>query len=335
MIRIGVLAPSDIAYRRFIPAIKKSQLIEYIGVACACNSEWNEKADNNDIIESEFLKAKKFQDAFGGSIFNGYHSLISSDKIDAIYVPLPPGLHFKWGMKVMEAGKHLLMEKPFSDSLENTVKMIDAAKANNVAVHENYAFIYHKQIETICNIVAEGKIGDLRLIRSAFGFPYRGENDFRYRKSMGGGSLMDCGGYPTRLASLLLGRSTEIVMSSLNSAKEHDVDVFGNATLRNDKGINAQIAFGMDNAYKCELEIWGSTGTLFTKRVFTPTADMETVININGESEQRIVVQPDDQFLNSAEHFAKCITDSNLREKRMNEIYTQSKLINDIRRLAE
>ena len=335
MIRIGVLAPSDIAFRRFVPAIKKSPIFEFVGVACATANEWDDSKADGSVIPSELDKAKKFMEVFGGKIFHGYREMISSSEIDALYVPLPPGLHYRWGMETVRAGKHLLLEKPFSDSYEHTLQLINASKEMNVAAHENFAFVYHKQIDTIMSIVREGSLGEIRLIRTAFGFPYRGENDFRYHSSMGGGALLDCGGYPTRLAHLLLNDNVCVTTASLNSARGHDVDVFGSATLKNGSGLTAQISFGMDNSYKCELEIWGSKGVLSTPRVFTPTAEMQTVLKVKTDTEQEIIIPPDDQFLHSAECFALCINDKTVREQRESEILIQSKLVEDIRRLSE
>lgn len=335
MIRIGVLAPSEIAFRRFVPAVKKSSIVEYVGVACASAKEWNENSCDTEIIPVELAKAERFQDTFGGKVFRSYRAMLESTDIDAVYVPLPPGLHYRWGQEVIDSGKHLLMEKPFSDSYAHTTKLIDRAIKKNVAVHENFAFVYHKQIEEIRKLIADGVLGELRLIRTAFGFPYRGESDFRYHRSMGGGALLDCGGYPTRLAHLLLGTDSHVATAALSSAKGHDVDVFGSATLINDDNLTAQISFGMDNSYKCELEIWGSKGVLQTPRIFTPTAEMSTVIHLKTDDTHEIVIQPDDQFLHSAEFFAECIRNSEKRRQRIDEILRQSKLMEEIRRLAE
>lgn len=335
MIRIGVLAPSEIAFRRFVPAVLKSEAFEYVGVSCARENEWDDIGTSSEIIPSEYEKAMRFQEVFGGEVFEGYEALITSPSIDAVYLPLPPGLHNKWGGRVINAKKHLLMEKPFTDGENNTVSLIQSANRNNVAVHENFAFVYHKQISDIIRLINENAIGEVRLIRTAFGFPYRGENDFRYHKSMGGGALLDCGGYPVRLAALLLGDSVKVISSSLCEAKGHDVDVFGSATLKNVDGLTAQVSFGMDNSYKCELEIWGSKGVITTGRVFTPTAEMNTIINVSADNSYSITVDADDQFLHSAEHFAKCITNKGFREQRYKEICLQAKLINDIRRLSE
>ena len=329
-----MLAPSEIAYRRFVPAINRSEKIEYVGVACAQHNEWDELSRDVSCIPGEFEKAQKFKDIFGGKIFEGYHSMLSADDIDAIYVPLPPGLHYKWGNEVINAHKHLFLEKPFSDSFEHTKELIKNAEKNALAVHENYAFVYHKQLSKIQQLISLGAIGEVRLIRTAFGFPYRGKDDFRYHRSMGGGALLDCGGYPTRLAQLLLGDNVKVLISALSLARGHDVDVYGSATLCNVDNQVAQISFGMDNAYKCELEVWGSNGVLQTSRVFTPTAEMKTVITIKSDTCNEYEIEPDDQFLHSAEYFAECITDLNLREVRINEILTQAQLMEDIRSMS-
>ena len=142
---------------------------------------------------------------------------------------------------------------------------------------------------------------------------------------------MDCGGYPLKLASLLLGPGGRVVCSQLSSARGHDVDVYGSATLVNNDGLTAQISFGMDNAYRCELEIWGSDGFIIAPRVFTPPANMKPTIIVRKSDERIIEVSEDDQFRHSAEFFADCIENTDIRINNYNEIYRQSKLFEDVK----
>ena len=329
MIRIGILGASDIAFRRMAPALCASNRFEYVGVAISSAEEWGiENAEK--LVAGQMEKAKAFQDKFGGRIFESYHDLLTAKDVDAVYLPLPPGLHYKWGKIALENGKHILLEKPFTACLQDTEWLLGLAAEKCLAVHENFAFVYHAQIKKIKEIVDSGEIGQVRLIRAAFGFPYRGEQDFRYHKSMGGGALLDCGGYPLKLADYLLGGDAYVSDYQLLSAKNHDVDVYGAATLKNRAGAVAQISFGMDNAYKCDLEIWGSQGYLSTPRVFTPTAEMETVITIKGQTEKSITVLPDDQFLHSAEYFADCVENSVERGKHYDAVRNQAKLFQAI-----
>ena len=119
-------------------------------------------------------------------------------------------------------------------------------------------FVYHTQLDWIRKKISEGTIGEVRLIRIDFGFPFRGANDFRYNKALGGGALLDCGGYTLKLASLFLGDSAKVTASQLNGKDGFEVDIYGSATLTNNEGLTAQVSFGMDNSYKCSLEVWGS-----------------------------------------------------------------------------
>lgn len=315
-IKIGILGTSEIAFRRFLPALKKNNKFEYVGIA-----------------SRDFSKTQKFIDEFGGNGFDGYDSLLNCSDIDAVYLPLPPALHYEWGKKALNAGKHVFMEKPFSIEYIKTKELLDLAEEKKLAVHENYMFQYHSQIDEIKEIIDEGIIGNIRIYRIAFGFPKRQENDFRYNKDLGGGSLLDCGGYTVKLASMLLGDTTEIKSSRLCYEKEYDVDLYGNAVLENKEGQTSQISFGMDNCYKCDLEVWGSTGNIMANRIFTAPVDFtpEAVLQ-KGNTKEIIKFKDDDTFLKSINFFADCIKEEKLRIYNYNEILNQSFLVSKFER---
>jgi len=336
MIRIGIIGPSEIAYRRFMPALSKVNQIQYVGIAYANRDEWFGKdcdVQNNvaeQVIEQERDKAILFKKQYGGKLFNSYTSLLESDEIDAVYLPLPPALHFNWAKRALLSNKHILVEKPATLSYEETKELIYQAQKSELAVHENYMFTFHKQLTAIENIVKSGKIGDIRLYRISFGFPRRSSNDFRYNKKLGGGALFDCGGYTIKYATLLLGSTTNFASAQLNYIKEFTVDVYGSATLVNEQGITIQVAFGMDNSYKCELEIWGSKGSLTTGRILTAPADFipSAIINIEGQLEE-IALPPDDTFKKSIQHFLDSISDPISREDNYDSILFQAKMIDE------
>lgn len=331
-IKIGVLCPSDIAFRRFMPALKSLADFEYIGLAAATQREFS-GADSDEIKPSELEKANKFNKEYGGKIFGGYENMIMSKEIDAVYIPLPPALHFKWAKKALESGKHVLLEKPFTTNSIDTKTLIDIAKANNLAVHENYMFVYHSQLDFIREQISSGVIGDVRLIRIDFGFPFRGAHDFRYDKKMGGGALLDCGGYTIKLASIFLGKSAEIKASQLNGKDGFEVDIYGSATLTNKDGLTAQVSFGMDNSYKCTLEIWGNKGTLYTDRILTAPVGLKPVVVIKtSEGERALELPSDDTFAKSIDDFASCIISSDKKNTKYAEILEQSRLIDAFER---
>lgn len=297
--RLGILGTADIAFRRFLPALQKCPGITYAGIA-------------SRTIE----KTACFVETYGGIGYQSYESLLEDNSIDAVYVPLPPALHYEWGSKVLESGKHLLMEKPFTTSLKDTNELLAIAEGKGLAVHENYMFLYHSQLQKIKEMIADGTLGDLRLLRMSFGFPRRGENDFRYNKALGGGALLDCGGYPVRLALELLGESAQVVHAKLSQPEGYEVDLFGSAVLENTDGLCAQISFGMDNAYQCQLEIWGSKATLIAPRIFTAPPDMPPALLLKrSDGEEELILEADNAFLNSLTVFHMACTHNGLQEK--------------------
>ncbi|MDR1033432.1 MAG: Gfo/Idh/MocA family oxidoreductase [Bifidobacteriaceae bacterium] len=337
-LRVGILAPSEIAFRRFLPALHKVSAFEYAGVAVANESEWfgdavtdDEKADRCAQIKVAVDKAKLFRESYGGEVYESYTSLIAAENIDAVYVPLPPALHYKWAKLVAEHGKHILVEKPFTTSARNSKDLIETARKNNVAVHENYMFRFHSQLDFIKSVIEQGEIGEVRLYRLDFCFPFRGANDFRYVKELGGGALLDCGGYPIRLANILLGGNAKVIASQLNGKSGFDVDIYGNLTMQNADGVVAQISFGMDNAYKGSLEIIGSTGTLFASRAYTAPADFEPVVIVtNADGTKEHALPADDSFKKSIEYFYACVFDDNERAKSEKAILKQAEFIDAV-----
>ena len=331
-IRIGIICPSEIAFRRFMPAVKECENFEYVGVAAANAEEWGGTL-TCDMRANEIKKAQNFVDTYGGKIFESYTQLIESDEVDAIYLPLPPALHYKWGKLVLENGKHLFLEKPSTTSESDTKKLVKMAKEKGLALHENYMFQYHSQIEYIKNMIADGKVGDLRLLRIAFGFPQRAKNDFRYNKALGGGALLDCGGYTVKLASIFLGNTAKITTSQLNFTNDFDVDIFGSATMVNDNGLTAQLTFGMDNSYKCDLEVWGSQGTIFANRILTAPAGFEPTIEYKNGNEpvEKLTLSADDTFKKSILFFGECVESEKSREYSYVALVKQSELVEKIK----
>ena len=334
MIRIGIICPSEIAFRRFLPALKGLVSFKFVGVAVADRSEW-EGADN-DSINTEREKAETFVKEYGGKVFGSYKSISESSEIDAIYLPLPPALHYKWAKYALLSGKHILVEKPFTTAFNDSKDLISIANSSGLAVHENYMFVFHNQLKAVDEIINNGEIGNVRIHRISFGFPQRVSGDFRYNKILGGGALLDCGGYTIKYASKLLGDMARIVYANSNYLEGFDVDMYGSAALVNDRGTTIQISFGMDNAYKCELEVWGVKGILKTERIFTAPAGIvpEVSIIIGNETETR-KLPADDAFIKSIQKFHECIENDSVRKDNYYKITKQAELVDDFRQKAK
>ena len=332
--RVGIICPSEIAFRRFLPSLEKVDSFFFAGVAVASPEEWageeNVTESTKSTIANERKKAQSFVDNYGGKIYDGYQTLIASSDVDVIYVPLPPALHFKWAKRALEYGKHIYVEKPFTTNLEDTQVLLDIAKEKKLVVHENYMFIFHQQLQTIKDIIIQGEIGKVRQYRVSFGFPRRSANDFRYNKSLGGGALLDAGGYCMRYASWLLGDSARIVCANAYYESEFEVDIFGSCTMINDEGTVVQMSFGMDCDYKCELEAWGSTGTLITGRILTAPDGLEPDLFIKHNQMAISKKLPSDNaFEKSIRRFYDCLTNDAIRKENYSIVERQSLFVSE------
>lgn len=338
--KIGVICPSEIAFRRFMPALQQCDDMEFVGIGVFTKSErfGTEKISDEvfeECLSKEREKAQAFVDQYGGRLFGGYEEIASSPDIDALYIPLPPALHYKWARMALENGKHVLVEKPSTISAEDTKELVRIAEEKELALHENYMFAFHDQLDALDSIVKSGEIGDVRLYRISFGFPMRAANDFRYNRELGGGALIDAGGYTIRYASRLLGATAEMRYAQSNYLDGFGVDMYGSAALTNEDGVTAQVAFGMDNNYKCDLEVWGSKGCLTSTRVLTAPAGFTPTATIRkGNEETTIELPSDDTFYKSIRHFRACMDDRGLREQRYQIMIRQAELVDEFKKLA-
>lgn len=331
-IRIGILCPSEIAFRRFLPSLKATEGIHFSGLAIANEQEW-EGILTEDLKDIEYQKAEKFINQYGGMIYKSYKELIVSTDIDAVYIPLPPALHYKWAKLALENDKHVFVEKPSTTKLQHTEELISLAKEKNLVIHENYMFQYHSQIEEIYKIINSNELGNIHSYHSRFGFPLRSKNDFRYNHSLGGGALLDAGGYVVKLATLLLGPTIELVSSRLVSENGFEVDMYGTVIFKN---INDQIfigEFGMNCEYQCNLSIWGSKGILQTNRIFTAPDNFIPSIEIikNSEIKTRELLT-DYSFQKSIQCFIQAINNDILKNQLYKDMITQSRFIEKIKK---
>lgn len=340
--KLGVICPSEIALRRFMPALQNFPNIKFVGVAICTRDErfggTNTITRNKqaEVIQSQRKKAQVFVDRYGGKIFEGYNAICTSDEIDMLYIPLPPGLHYRWTKEALLAGKHVMVEKPSTTLWKDTQELTQIAQNKKLALHENYMFTFHSQIAEIDQIIRSGELGAIRLCRISFGFPMRKNHDFRYIRELGGGALLDAGGYTIKYARHLLGSTARIVHAQLNEVKDFDVDIYGSGVLVNNAGMTVQIAFGMDNDYKCELEVWGSEASLKAYRVLTAPVGLEPTIVIrkNGNDTFRTLAS-DDSFKKSFEHFLKCKEDENIRHNTYKTINEQAQMVEEFYQLSK
>jgi len=288
-------------------------------------------------VAEQYDKSKimGFSQKYGIEGMDSFDNLIAREDIDSIYVPQPPSMHYEWAKKALQAGKHVMVEKPSTTSFVHSQDLVRIAKKRHLALHENYMFQYHSQVRSVQEMLKDGVIGEIRLYRTSFGFPFKGIDDFRYIRPLGGGSLLDAGGYTLKLATILLGNTVKVEAAKLSGKEGFDVDIYGSAYLSNDSGCVCEASFGMDCAYKCSLEVWGSKGTLFTNRIFTAPDGYKPIVAIEtGDGRREIKLGPDSHFKRSIERFMNAVEDAEVRGQEYKDILTQAGLVERVGVLA-
>lgn len=317
-IRIGVLGGANIAKRSIIPEIVRlNQHFELSGIA------------SRDLIKANELAAM-----FTTSSYGSYEGLIDSEKLDALYIPLPNSMHYKYAKKALNKGIHVLVEKSLACSLDEVKELVDLAKTNNLLLMENFQFRFHSQLNYLKDFLDSKEIGEIRALKAVFCFPpFPDQDNIRYQKELGGGALLDAGAYTVKISSLLLGNQLKVEAASLITPPNHEVDIWGSAYLVDQtSGISSSCIFGFDHYYQCGIEVIGSKGKLSTNRLFTARDNYEPIyeIEVNGEKKQRIVLEKDNHFRNMLMAFYNKTSDDQAKEEENKQNLIQAALIQAI-----
>ncbi len=290
-IGIGVLGCGDIAWRRMLPAFLADRHLRVVAVASRTGE-----------------RAARFAAEFGCAAVEGYRSLLDRGDVDAVYLPLPPGLHAEWIRRALDAGKHVLTEKPATTSAEDTAELIALARANGLVLMENVMFAQHSRHDRVRRLLADGVAGEVRSFHSTFTIPARPDGDIRLAGNLGGGALLDNGVYPVRAALLLLGPDLEVAGAHLMTHPRYGVDIAGSALLYRSDGVAVQLTFGMDHHYLNDYHVHGSSGRLSVDRAFTPTADLTTEIIVARQGRvDRVTLPAEDQCAKTVAAFVAAI----------------------------
>lgn len=199
-------------------------------------------------------RAEKFAAQWGiPRAYGSYDDLLASPMVDAVYVPLPNGLHHEWTLRALRAGKHVLCEKPYSRYPAEVAEAFDEAERRGLVLSEAFMYRYHPQIEALRRIVDSGSIGELRLVSAAFSWPTDAPGDIRLDPALDGGSLLDVGVYPVHAARLLAGEPTSATASTVWGPT--GVDTTFVATMAFKGGVLAHFDCGFHLPDRSRLEV--------------------------------------------------------------------------------
>lgn len=315
VVRVGVIGCAEFAWRKMIPALRRDPRVHVVAVA-----------------SRDEAKAARYAAAFECEGVVGYDALIERADLDAVYVPVPASLHHHWVARALQAGKHVLAEKPLATSLAAAKELADTARRAGLVLAENVMFVHHGQHQVVKDVVASGEVGELRGFTCTFGIPRRAPSDIRYRQDLGGGALFDVGVYPVRAAQYFLGADLEMLGGCARLDAQTGVDISGSALLATPEGVWADLSYGLDHAYRSEYAIWGSRGRVTVGHVFTPPADWTPLPRIERDGRTReLILASDDQTGNTIRAFVEKIATSDAGNPELEATLRQCALIETIR----
>jgi D-xylose 1-dehydrogenase (NADP+, D-xylono-1,5-lactone-forming) len=243
-VRLGIVSTADIN-RKVIPGAHASERIELIAVA----SRDQGRAD-------VYAKQWEIERAYGS-----YEALLEDSDVDAVYLPLPNTMHREWSIRSLEAGKHVICEKPFSKRAEDVEAAFDAAERTGRLLTEAFMYRHNPQTRRLLELVQQGAIGELRVVRSAFSYSLYDADNIRLRTDVDGGSLMDVGCYCVSGSRLLAGEPESVSGGAYIGPTGTDWVFTGSMRFPGD--VLAMFDCGTCLPERDELEAIGTEGSLF------------------------------------------------------------------------
>jgi predicted dehydrogenase len=288
----GVLGTAGIARKAVVPAIAASD--HALGAVASRDGDRAARfAEDHAIPRS----------------YGSYEALLEDDGIDAVYVPLPNGLHAEWTTRAADAGLHVLCEKPLAVDAAEAREVVDRCEERGVTLMEGFMYRYHPRTERVLELV-ERELADVRTVSSTFRFPlYDRPNDVRLDPDLAGGSLMDVGCYPVSLARIVLGEPDR-AYAHTHDTRGAGVDTELAGVLAYDDGRSAQVAAGFDTQHVQRYRIDATNGWIAVEQAFAAPDDEPAELTYEIDGRRGVeTFDPVDQYRLQVEHFADRVAD--------------------------
>jgi xylose dehydrogenase (NAD/NADP) len=285
-VRWGIVSTADIN-RKVIPGAKASPKVDLLGVASRTQRGAEQYASWWEIPRA----------------YGTYEALLADDEIDAVYISLPNNLHFEWSVKALEAGKHVLCEKPFSRHPDEVAEAFDVAERTGRLLGEAFMWRHNPQTARLKQLVDQGAIGELRLVRSTFSYSLYDEANIRLRLDVDGGALMDVGCYNVSASRLFAGEPEQVFGEAWFGPTGTDWVFAG--TMRFPGNVIATFDCGTAMPNRDELEAIGSEASLF---VDDPWHCLRPGIELRRDGDvERIELEPQDSYRLELENMSDAI----------------------------
>lgn len=259
-VRWGVIGTAKIGWEKVIPGMQRAENCEIIAIASRNLEKARQKASELGI-----------QTAYGS-----YEDLLEDRDVDAVYIPLPNHMHVEWSSKALQAGKHVLCEKPIGFNAAEAQSLLDAAVENpRLKVMEAFMYRFHPQWQTAKRLVDEGRIGELSTIQTFFAYRNMDPNNIRNMADVGGGGLMDIGCYPISLSRFIFNREPDRVCATMEYDIEFRTDCLTSAILEFGDST-ATFTCGTQQSPYQRVNIIGTEGRIEIEIPFNAPPDRQT-----------------------------------------------------------
>jgi D-xylose 1-dehydrogenase (NADP+, D-xylono-1,5-lactone-forming) len=290
-LRLGLLSTAHINEKLAAGAASVSDTVEIVAVASRSLERAEAQASSLGIERA----------------LGSYEELLADADVDAVYISLPNSMHVDWSVRALEAGKHVLCEKPLARSVEEVERAFDAADAAGRVLAEAFMWRHHPQALRLVELVP--RVGELRVVRVHFSFALESEtleaaDNIRLSEELEGGALMDVGCYCVSATRTVTG--AEPVTVSGQQVERGGVDWRFAATLSFPGDVLAHFDCGVDTADRAEIEVVGSEGRLRLSDPFHSTEPVIEVLGVDGSLE-RIEVERENPYACELRDFASAI----------------------------
>lgn len=278
ILRIGVLGAAQITQRALIAPVADRDDVEIVAVAARDRSRAQEYARRHGIA----------------AVMDTYEEVVSSAEVDAIYIPLPASHHASWSIRALEAGKHVLVEKPFAANASEARQVAQVAATSGQVLMEAFHYRYHALMLRLEELLASGLIGEVQEIHAAFDIALPDRDDIRYQLPLGGGATMDLGCYPVHLVRTLMGSEPEVISASARVIDGGEVDEALEARLQFHGGVSCTIHSSlMESDERQSARITGSLGTIDVEGFVLPHNGNHITVSLeNGITTEEVPQQP-------------------------------------------
>jgi len=291
-VRWGVLSTARIATQQVIPAMQAGKYCQIAAIA------------SRDLVKAEgAARQLGIPKAYGS-----YKDLLADPEIDAVYIPLPNHLHVPWSIKALDAGKHVLCEKPIGLTAAEAGELFDAAQRQpRLKVMEAFMYRHHPQWQQARRLVTEGSIGHLRTIQSFFSYYNDDPGNIRNMADIGGGGLMDIGCYSISLSRFLFGTEPERVCGIMEYDPRFKVDRLTSGILDFGTGTSTFTCATQLMSYQ-SVNVFGTEGRIEIEIPFNPPPDQPTRMwHQRGAETHEIVLDVCDHYTIQGDLFSQAV----------------------------